>query len=431
MQDGGLLPWFELARRIECVSGKARVTWRVEPRFDYGAETGAVSKRRGVPMFTSSRLQLAVLAFDGGEPEIEEGAVAGTIDMTRGDDGLLVLLGSGGEPTPVPPREEIDVRLRGTVDAWRRWTSGMDYDGEWRDEVVRSALALKLLVYAPSGAIAAAPTTSLPERIGGPRNFDYRYAWIRDASFSLDAFARLGLREQLHQSLSWLLDTTGRTHPRLAVFYGIDGSVPSNQSELGLRGYLGSTPVLVGNGAGGQLQLGAYGDFFDTVATYVSNGNTLDAETGVRLAEIADALCGIWRRPDSGIWELRGVERHYTTSKIGCWLAFDRAVWLAERGEIRPRAPTAGAVRPRPSGSSSRRAAGGRSGRPTGSPPTPMRWTQASSSPPGWAMPTPAASEWRARSRRSPKSSTPGGRCSTATPGWPTRRERSLPARFG
>ena len=340
-QNGALLPWFELSRRIEGLTGSVPMRWRVNPRFGYGRDSAAPRERNGVPVFSHARLQLAVLAFGAGEPRCGDGAVEGAFDVTEGGVGLLTLVGSDNEPIPVPPREEIEARCESTAEAWRTWVSGMRYEGAWADAVARSALALKLLVYAPSGAITAAPTTSLPERIGGPRNFDYRFAWIRDASFSLDAFHHLGFREQLHQSLSWLLGTSTRTHPRLEVFYGIDGSVPSQQSQLGLRGYRGSSPVLLGNAASGQLQLGAYGDFFQTVWKYVENGNVLDPLTGRRLAEVADALVGIWRNPDSGIWELRGSERHYTTSKIGCWVAFDRAARMADCGQI----PAGGALR--------------------------------------------------------------------------------------
>jgi GH15 family glucan-1,4-alpha-glucosidase len=340
-QDGALLPWLELCRRIEGLCGTVPMRWRVEPRFEYGADAGRPQERKGVPVFVHHRHQLAVLSLEAGEPQLADTAVEGSFEATDGCDALLALIGVDNEPIPLPPREEIDARREGTVGGWRRWISGMNYAGEWPDAVTRSALALKLLVYAPTGAITAAPTTSLPERVGGERNFDYRFAWVRDTSFSLDAFDNLGFRESLHGSLSWLLSASARTHPRLGVFYGIDGSVPEGQSELDLRGYLGSSPVQLGNGASGQLQLGAYGDFFQTVWQYVCNGNTLDPSTGTRLAEVAGALTGIWRHPDSGIWELKGEERQYTSSKIGCWVAFDRAARLAEQGEI----PAGGAAR--------------------------------------------------------------------------------------
>jgi GH15 family glucan-1,4-alpha-glucosidase len=333
-QDGALLPWLELCRRIEGVGGSVPMRWRLEPRFDYGTDAGTPQERGGVPVFVHHRHQLAILSLDAGTARLCEGAVEGAFDATQGTDALLTLIGVDNEPIPIPPREEIEARLEGTIGGWRRWISDMNYTGEWPEAVSRSALALKLLVYAPTGAIAAAPTTSLPERLGGERNFDYRFAWVRDTSFSLDAFDNLGFRESLHGSLSWLLSASARTHPRLGVFYGIDGSVPEGQSELDLRGYRGSAPVHLGNGASGQLQLGAHGDFFQTVWRYVCNGNMLDPSTGTRLAEVADALIGIWRTPDSGIWELDDRERHYTSSKIGCWVAFDRAARLAERGEI-------------------------------------------------------------------------------------------------
>jgi GH15 family glucan-1,4-alpha-glucosidase len=340
-QDGALLPWLELCRQIEGVAGTVPMRWRVEPRFEYGTDAGSPQERRGMPVFVHHRHQLAVLSLEAGEPRLTDEAVEGAFDVTEGSDALLTLIGVDNEPIPIPPREEIEARREGTIGGWRRWISGMNYSGEWPEAVGRSALALKLLVYAPTGAIAAAPTTSLPEQVGGARNFDYRFAWVRDTAYSLDAFDNLGFRESLHASLSWLLSASARTHPRLGVFYGIDGSVPEQQSELDLRGYRGSAPVHLGNSASGQLQLGTYGDFFETVWKYVANGNTLDPSTGTRLTEVADALAGIWRNADSGIWELKGEQRQYTSSKIGCWVAFDRAARLAETGEI----PGAGAAR--------------------------------------------------------------------------------------
>ena len=205
--------------------------------------------------------------------------------------------------------------------------------GEWNEATRRSALALRLLTYVPTGAIVAAPTTSLPERIGGDRNYDYRYAWVRDTAFTLDALINLDLLVQVHASFAWLLRAVENTEPDLHVFYDLDGETVSGQEELELDGYRGARPVRRGNGAAGQLQLGCYGDLLETVELYVRDGNALDDVTAGRLAEILDHLTTIWTKQDSGIWELPDKE-HYTISKLGVWTAFDRALRLVERGQL-------------------------------------------------------------------------------------------------
>ncbi|HET8528490.1 MAG TPA: glycoside hydrolase family 15 protein [Gaiellaceae bacterium] len=333
LQDGGLVPWVELARSFECVSGTVRLSWTVEPRFGLAQEDVEVFERDGTPVASGRRLNLAVLAWDAGTPLCTSDSVAGSIELGEGDTGLVACVATDHEPLPRPEREEIETRLAGTAAAWRRWVEGRDYDGPWPDAVERSALALKLLTYAPSGAVAAAATTALPERIGGDRNYDYRFCWIRDTCFALDALVELGLREQVHASLSWLLEASAKTHPRLQPFYALDGSVPRTTETLPLNGYRGSQPVRRGNGASTQLQLGNFGDLFDTVWNYVEQGNLIDRGTGRRLAESASFVCRVWRNDDAGLWEL-GENRPYTSSKLSCWLALRRAVQLAERGLV-------------------------------------------------------------------------------------------------
>lgn len=329
----GLLPWVELVRRVECLDGRVRVRWQVEPRFGYGLEKTTVIELGGVPVARGGDSFLAVLAFDLGTPQRSAATVAGAVELAEGEGGLVACVATEGEPMPLPTRAELERHLEETEATWRGWVQEHPYEGPWAAAVERSALALELLTYAPTGTIAGAGTTGLPEKIGGKRNYDYRLAWVRDSAFALDALSSLDRREDVHESLSFLLDATRRTHPRLQPIFGFDGSVPRGQQELPLDGYRGSRPVKLGNSASSQLQLGNYGDFFGAVWHYVEHGNVLDPATGVRLAEVADLVCRIWQNEDSGLWEL-GQKRQYTISKMSCWLALTRAAELAERGQV-------------------------------------------------------------------------------------------------
>ena len=333
LQDGGLLPWVEVARRVEGLQGSVRMRWSVEPRFDWGRAGTRIRMRSGTPVAEAGATFVAIHAWDAGDPGVADDRVGSTFETSAGSRALLALAAVEPGPVPFVRRDDVDGRIDGTCAAWRRWLDRLDYGGPWADAVARSALALRLLVHEPNGAIAAAPTTSLPERIGGDRNYDYRYAWVRDSALTLDALIVLGLRALVQESFGWLLRAVAQTEPDLRPFYALDGSVPTRLEELPLRGYRDSRPVRYGNAAKSQLQLGCWGDLLETADLYVRDGNAFDDATGRRLADALDRLCVIWRDEDSGIWELPDL-RHYTISKLASWTAFDRALRLVEKGQL-------------------------------------------------------------------------------------------------
>jgi GH15 family glucan-1,4-alpha-glucosidase len=334
LPDGRLGPLRELVRKVEGLSGSVPLRWRVEPRFGAGGWSTRVDRRSGVPVASAGSDAIAVRSWQAGEPVCSNGAIDAQFEARAGTDALLALSAAHQEPLVLPARDESEARLLQTAAAWRRWSSGRRYEGRWREAVVRSALALKLLVYAPSGAVAAAATTSLPEEVGGERNWDYRFCWIRDSAFTLDAFLKLGCGNEAHAFFWWLMHASQLTHPRLQVLYRLDGGAQAPERTLPLAGYRGSSPVRLGNGAVEQLQLDIYGHLFQTASIYARSGRSIDADIGRRLAETADHVCAIWRNTDSGIWEVRSEPVHFTQSKMMCWVALDCALRLAEAGHI-------------------------------------------------------------------------------------------------
>jgi GH15 family glucan-1,4-alpha-glucosidase len=337
LPGSGLVPSRELARRVEGLSGRVPMRWRVEPRFMYGSRRPELSRRGETPVARSGKDALAVSSWDAGVPVLDETSISASYVACAGDDALLALSAAHEEPLVFPSRTEVESRLMSTIAFWRGWSAGRTYEGPWRDAVIRSALVLKLLIHSPSGAIAAAGTASLPEEIGGDRNWDYRFCWVRDSALTLHALMRLGCPQEGESFFWWLLHASQLTHPRLRVLYRLNGSDRAPESMLPLSGYQGSKPVRIGNAAVDQEQLDIYGDLMQTAWLYASSGGDLDSDTGRRLAEMADLICELWRRPDCGIWEVRSEPLHFTHSKIMCWVALDGALRLAERDLI-PRA---------------------------------------------------------------------------------------------
>jgi GH15 family glucan-1,4-alpha-glucosidase len=323
-----------LIRRIDGLSGRVPMCWRITPAFHYGAAAPRIERRGKIPVAFAGPDALAVCSWEAGEAQIDDTAISGRFVARTSQSTLIALSAAHQEPLVFPTREHVEARLQATTAYWRRWAAQRTFDGPWRDAVIRSALALKLLVHAPSGAIAAAATTSLPEEIGGERNWDYRFCWVRDSSFTLNAFLRLGCSSEAEAFFWWLLHASQLTHPRLQVLYRLDGGEHAPERMLELDGYRGSRPVRVGNDAAGQTQLGIYGDLLQTALIYTEDGGRLDRETGRRLAGIADLVCRIWRQPDSGIWEVRSRPLQFTQSKMLCWVALDRALRLCDRGRV-------------------------------------------------------------------------------------------------
>jgi GH15 family glucan-1,4-alpha-glucosidase len=332
--DRRLEPMRELVRAVAGLSGVVPMRWRFFPRFDYGRGAVRCELRGGVPVATSGGDAVAVVSWNAGRPEWRSDGARAEFDMRAGDSADLVVAAAYGEPLVFPARAAASARLRQTIDFWQQWASARQYDGLWRDQVLRSALALKAMIFSPSGASVASPTTSLPEEIGGERNWDYRFCWIRDSNFAIDALLGLGCYDEARSLFWWFMQATALTEPKLHVLYKLDGGIGIGERDVGLAGYRGSHPVRVGNGAFAQSQLDIYGALFETAWLYSSGKHALDRDTGTVLARVADYVCDIWRCPDSGIWEVRNGPFHFTHSKVMCWVALDRAVRLASRGEL-------------------------------------------------------------------------------------------------
>jgi GH15 family glucan-1,4-alpha-glucosidase len=329
----GRLPWAELARRVDGVSGSVRFRWRVAPGTCFSTASPWKQQTTHGPVIRVDSVTIAVRGVAHGPHGGGDDAFVGAFNTEKDSRHVITVVGTSNEPLHLPDARVVDRGIDRTIENWQFWSREFSYDGPWHDAVHRSALALKLLIYSPTGAIAAAGTTSLPENRRGGKNWDYRFAWVRDVAYTLHALIRFGLREETQAAVAWLLTTIRAHGPELHIFYELDGSLPTGVTVHDVPGWNGAGPVVTGNPASGQLQLGVYGDLFDVMRLYVTAGNVLDAETGRLLASVADRACDAWRQRDAGMWELED-EQHYTSSKMGCWQALDAAVELCEKGQI-------------------------------------------------------------------------------------------------
>jgi GH15 family glucan-1,4-alpha-glucosidase len=321
-----------LVRQVVAVRGEMRFELECRPRFDYGRERHEVDVHEGGAVFHARGLSMGLAAPVPLERRGDD--VAARFTLANGESATFCLeqCGPGDRPHPISEAAAADAFNR-TVRFWRGWLSHSVYRGRWREMVNRSALTLKLLTYRPTGAIVAAPTTSLPEHVGGERNWDYRYTWVRDAAFSLYALLRLGFTEEAEAFITWLTDRFG-DHTKgdgpLQIMYGIDGRPELPEETLThLEGYMGSAPVRIGNGAATQLQLDIYGELIDSIYLYNKYGEPISYESWTELRKIVEWLCDNWDRKDEGIWETRGGQQDFTYSRLMSWVAIERAVRMA------------------------------------------------------------------------------------------------------
>ncbi|MBV9109947.1 MAG: glycoside hydrolase family 15 protein [Gemmatimonadetes bacterium] len=328
-----------VVRRAKAVRGDLKFHVRCAPRFGYGPQPHRVSGDDGCVLFLPSEGDVAARLWTTAPVRIHEGDAVAEFTLRHGESATFVLeVGDVSADSPVQAANYAAASFKRTANFWRRWIGKSTYRGRWRDEVNRSALVLKLLVSQPFGSLVAAPTFSLPERLGGVRNWDYRYTWIRDAAFTLYSLIRLGMTDETGAFIEWISrlghDFDQEIGP-LQPLYRIDGGKDVEEFVLdGWEGYRGSRPVRVGNGAGRQCQLDVYGALMDSVYLYDKYGQPISHDFWMRLTGIVDWVCENWRRPDRGIWEVRAGDREYLNSRVLCWVAVDRAIRLAQRRSL-------------------------------------------------------------------------------------------------
>lgn len=330
-----LTPEHELLRMLEGVEGEVECEVRFQPRPEYGLRTPRLREARGLGIRVEEGQHLYTLRSDA-ELSVHDGTVTGVVRIRAGERRFFSLTYDADGPAVLAPLGPGTYEhVERTVRWWSAWARRCSYRGEHRDVVVRSLLALKLLSFAPSGAIVAAATTSLPERLGGPMNWDYRYCWVRDASMTVRVLHDLGYVDEAVAFVIWLLHTTRLTRPEIRVLYDVYGQLPQAERILThLAGFCASRPVRVRNAASNQVQLDSYGEVIDAVTRMVRRGMELDRTTQTMVRELGEFVCRHWHQPDHGIWEPRGTPRDHTHSRLLCWTALDRMLELRARGVL-------------------------------------------------------------------------------------------------
>ena len=330
-----VMPSHELVRRAKCVRGEVKFEMLFQPRFDYGRADHTVEEIDGAYVFSSQGADKTTIRLRCSVPvRIVDGVAHAEFVLRAGENATFVM-------EEVIPGQTSDFRdlkhtvtaFKETVNFWRSWVGRSNYNGRWQEMVNRSAMVLKLLTSQEYGSMVAAPTFGLPEHVGGERNWDYRYSWIRDSAFSLYALIRLGYTDEAAAYMRWIEDRCNDLNPdgSLQIMYAIDGSKRLEETVLThFEGYRGSSPVRIGNAAYDQLQLDIYGELMDSVYLFDRYGAPIAHDLWANLQRLIDWVCDHWQLPDEGIWEVRGGRKEFLYSRLMCWVAIDRGIRLAQ-----------------------------------------------------------------------------------------------------
>jgi GH15 family glucan-1,4-alpha-glucosidase len=330
-----LFPDHEILRILKCQAGHATVLVEFAPRLFYGklAASLADEKKFGIKFSFGENVFFLQSTLEAGVVRIAEGKATARFELKEGDEVLFSLSCNSEGPAVI-----LEIKITGrqrmtqTIEFWKNWARQGSYNGIYKEQVIRSALVLKLLSHAPSGAIIAAPTSSLPEEIGGERNWDYRYCWLRDASFTVRALLKLGFRGEAAAYMNWILHATQLTQPKLQIVYSVYGHARIKEQQIAwLDGFAGSRPVRIGNGAWNQFQLDVYGEVLDAFFSYSQVVRDFDRKTRRFLLGFGDMICAFWDAPDMGIWEIRSAPALHTHSKVMAWAGLDRLMRLAKK----------------------------------------------------------------------------------------------------
>lgn len=323
-----------LIRRVKVVRGEISFRVVCAPKFEYGRTSHTVKKKGDEILFIPDKKGLCALRLRTAVPmRIVNGEAIAEFKL-RTDKSASFILEEATDDSPSKNPDYGPEAFKETMNFWLSWVARSNYRGRWREMVNRSALTLKLLTSLPHGSIVAAPTFGLPESIGGPRNWDYRYTWVRDASLTLYALMRLGYMDEAQAFMRWMEQRCRELKPGkpLQIMYRIDGCRDLPEEVLNhFEGYEQSRPVRVGNGAGNQLQLDIYGELLDSVFIYDKHGEPISYDFWLNIVTLVEWVCKNWKRPDDGIWEVRGGSRPFLYSRAMCWLAIDRAIQIARR----------------------------------------------------------------------------------------------------